>query len=401
MSSKRKITAVVLAFALAFCIVIVSAITGSGSKYNDVTYRSYANLVEDSDIPSLFRNDSVFASYKKYPPVISDGIEYVPVELFQGLPNVKISYSNDESNFYIQNKNSNKYISFSIRDKYAVTGQNKVYEVEVPTFFGVHYVPLRIVCTSTGIGCDTYNDGENKIYVIKVYTTPGLSAKELIQIHAPQIYSSQPDSSGTNSGTDDKPQITYKPGTIMLFYFSDGFSNAGSTLNTLLKQGIKATFFVTEQDIATYPDTIRRIYAEGHTLGLDFSKESEEVFAEGVLEEKINSAEKALYETAKTKTRLLYLPDFEDEEIKARIDAMGLCTVKTNLDSETGKYSGTTAFTRLNNKLKDIPRNCGSDVAYIKMSHNKSGNSVVASLSELVRANKPLKMGVYDETMSQ
>lgn len=401
MSIKRRFLAIVLAFALALCVAIASTIQGSGSKYNDLTYRSYANLSEDSDIPSLFRNDSVFSSYKKYPPVISDGIEYVPVELFYGLPNVKISYSDDESNFYIQNKNLNRYISFSIRDKYAVTGQNKVYEAEVPTFYGVNYVPLRIVCASTGIGCDTYNDGENKIYVIKVYTTPGLSAKELIQIHAPRIYSSQPDSSGPNSGTDDRPQITYKSGTITLFYFSEGFSNVGSTLSTLSKHGIKATFFVTEQDIITYPDTIRRIYAEGHTLGLDFSKESEEVFAEGVLEEKINSAEKTLYETAKTKTRLLYLPEFEDEKIKARISAMGLCAVKPNLDAETGRYSATTAFSRLNNKLKDIPRNCGSNVACIKMSYNRSGNSVVSSLSELVRTNKPLKMGVYDETMSQ
>ena len=176
------------ALVVATSVVFSATMLSSGTKYNDVTYRSYINLSENSDIPSLFRNDSVFPSYKKYPPVISDGLEYVPLELFYGLSNIKISYSKDASNFYIQNKKNNKYISFSISDGYAVTNSSSVLEASVQSFYGIHYVPLRTVCSTVGLGCDSYNDGINKVYAIKVYNTSGLSARELVAIHAPEIY---------------------------------------------------------------------------------------------------------------------------------------------------------------------------------------------------------------------
>ena len=162
MKKKRLVDA--LALLTAVCVLTTSSVFGTSTEYNDNYYQTYGNLGADSAVPSLFKNDDVFANYKNYPPVISDGIEYVPLELFYGLSNVKINYSDDNSNFYIQNKETNEYISFNISDSYAVTGQNKVYETNVPTYYGVHYVPLRTVCDTVSIGCSTYNDGENKVY---------------------------------------------------------------------------------------------------------------------------------------------------------------------------------------------------------------------------------------------
>ena len=524
MKNKRKLFAFIAALSCALIVIGSSSFMSSGSKYNDVAYRSYLNLSENSDVPSLFKNDSVYNSYKKYPPVISNGIEYVPLEMFYGLSGIKINYSDDGSNFYIQNKKSNKYISFSINDNYAVTDQNKVYETEVPMYYGIRYVPLRIVCSGVGIGCDSYNDGNNKIYAIKIYTVRGLSAKELVRIHAPQIYSpsvpetqkpeqtqqpsekdnttnitstpetikpgdtsedsdnkqedptgdkNEEDTQGNSSGNDGtkpntdtstvkpqqntKPQpstnkggkdqntsgkgndtatqkpedtrkpseiqmstvtrpakpvpseqkkeetvkTTYEPGTIMLFYGPENFENAERTLYTLSGQGVRSTFFVTEKDILSYPDVIRRIYASGNTIGIAFEEPAEELYLPGVLEERTKSTEDALYEITRTKTRIAYLPapgDAQRSDIDKRANALGLCIVNINGDSATDKLDGESAGKLMAEKLTDIPEWFGADTAYIKMSHTDAGNAVVGVVADHARAHDDLKLGLFDET---
>lgn len=460
---KRGITrfcAALTAFTIAVCSV---PLTGSGSDYNDKTYQSYGNLAENSDIPSLFRNDEVFSGYKDYPPVICDGVEYVPLELFYGLSNVKINYSEDESNFYIQNKKTNEYISFSVNDNYAVTGNNKVYQTNVHTFYGVHYVPLGTVCSNVGIGYSTYNDDANKVYAIEVYTNEkGLSAQDLVGIHTPQLYP------GSTSGTTDGSTLTgsianggfsgigtalpetpgytlgysenisdtynqnqsdgitgeknqgsenqdgsknnqtqkpseYRNGTVMLFYPSTGFSNAPSTLKALSSEKLRATFFVTESDILTYPDIIRSIYTSGHTIGITFDPEDSQLYKEGVLEERVKSAESALYEVAKIKTRIVYLPKDEEgicdsEQVSSTIESLGLCRVNLNADSKTDTFSSKKAESYLRESLLDVKKNFGSETAYMKMSHTASGNYALGVIADIAKSTSKVKIRLFDET---
>ena len=77
MKKKRLVDA--LALLTAVCILTTSSGFASSTEYNDKYYQTYGNLGADSAVPSLFKNDDVFANYKNYPPVISDGIEYVPL----------------------------------------------------------------------------------------------------------------------------------------------------------------------------------------------------------------------------------------------------------------------------------------------------------------------------------
>ena len=52
--------------------------------------------------------------------------------------------------------------------------------------------------------------------------------------------------------------------------FDDGPSTrvTGSILDTLKKEGVKATFFVVGERVAGREETLKRIAAEGHTLGV-------------------------------------------------------------------------------------------------------------------------------------
>ena len=444
---KRKLISVVAAFTAAVIIFSPSSF-GTGEEYNDKNYKTYGNLSENSEIPSLFKNDDVFENYKNYPPVISDGIEYVPLELFYGLSDFKINYSDDNSNFYIQNKKTNEYVSFSINDSYAVTGKNKVYEADVPVFYGVQYVPLRTVCDNVGIGCSTYNDGENKVYAIEIYTKEeSLSAQELLQIHAPELYTSSsepveekppevalpetgvPQSSPvsypvnqtqepTNAKPETKPDVQpdekqevkeqpkapeYKKGTVMFFYTPEHFENAEKTLDALDELGISAVFFVTEENILEYPGTVRRIYTSGHTLGIALQR-NEDIASGTVLEETLESAENALYEVAKVKTRIVYLgEDGKDipvlpDDAEARIEKMGLYAVKFNGDAETDKLSAKKAAENMRQNLIDIRRSFGSETAYIRLHHTDSAIATLGSAAAVSAAYPAVKIRHFDET---
>ncbi len=415
----RALCAAVAALIIAAC----ASFTLGNALYNDAAYEKYANFSQDSSVPSLFRNDSVFSAYKDYPPVISDGIEYVPLELFYGLSGVKISFSDDSKNFYIQNKNDNKYISFSIDGDYAVTDANKVHETKVPLYYGTHYVPLRVVCSSTGIGCDSYNDGENKIYVIKVYVTSGLSAKELIKIHAPGIYGSTtdqesesdttensdsqdnpPENQDGEGGNKDNPPENFGRRTLQLSFVGTGLKNAPKILDTISAYRIKAAFFVTKEEILEYPDTVRRIYTEGHTIGITFSESAEELSGEGALEKLITDAEDALYEVLKTKTRLVCLPPdnakiYEKSDINGRIEALGLRIVGFNLDARADILGSAAAGANLTESIKNLEANRGTTTAHIKLTLSESSRLVIYTLASLPAKHTGVVFGQITEVI--
>ncbi len=408
-----SLTATLCCLALLFTFF---AIHPSGAEYNDRNFRSYSNLSKNSDVPSLFKNGNIYAGYKNYPPVISDGIEYVPLELFYGLSNIKIKYSDDNSNFYIQNKKTNKYISFNIDDSYAVTGENKVYDAKIPTYYGVHYVPLRIVCDSVGLWCSTFNDGENLVYAIAISSSgASLSARELLEIHAPELYSKPEEPSGTEDPPviptpppeTQKPETPktpeYKRGNVILLYTDTNFANAERTLDTLAKYRIKAVFAVTEKNILDYPSTVRRIYTSGHTLAISFDIPREELFSDGVLEEKMISAQNALYEVTKTKTRIAYLGEDSRKntvsaEIAERVAILGMRRITANADSGTNTSDKKKASDSIRNNLKDIRKLCGSDTAVMKMYHTGGSVSAVGTLASVVSENPVIRILTFTET---
>lgn len=405
----RRLARIFTVLAVSVFFVFSVSVIGSSQNYSLNSYQGRGILAENSDIPSLFRNDEVYPDYKSYPPVICDDMEYVPLGLFNGLPNIKTNYSDDQTNFYIQNKKTNAYISFSINDNYAVTRDNKVYQTSVYTFYGVHYVPLKTVCSTVGLGHSIYNDKENKFFAIKVYSNEkGLTAKELVTIYAPQLNSGNTTGSGTTApdswAQDNQTQKPpeYKNGTVMLFYPSEGISAAQSTLKALSTRKLQATFFVTEADILNYPDIIRSIYTSGNTIGITFDAD-DGLYSPGVLEERVRSAEAALYEVAKIKTRIVYLPQddkgaCDSEQVLSVIEKLGLCRVKLNADSKTDIYSSKKAESYLRSALVNIKKSFGSDVAYMKMSHTKNGNYALGVIADIAKSTSKIKVRLFDET---
>ena len=205
------------------------------------------------------------------------------------------------------------------------------------------------------------------------------------------------------SGTAKPIEEQYRNGTIMLFYPEFNGDGIENTLKTLSDKNVQATFFVTEKEILDYPSVIREIYTYGHTIGITFDESYDELIAEDVLESKTESAENALYEVTKTKTRIVYIPMSDTEngdnsEIIARAEAMGICVVEFNGDYTSDSVSADAARKKISEQLKNIPASFGGEIAYICLSQTKVGDALIGVIADHARDHSQLKLGLFDET---
>ncbi|MBR5535776.1 MAG: polysaccharide deacetylase [Clostridia bacterium] len=93
--------------------------------------------------------------------------------------------------------------------------------------------------------------------------------------------------------------------------FDDGPThNTPVILDTLKKYNAKATFFVLNDRITENPDLLRRIIAEGHSIGLHGSSHDVNVIYSTPSKplEEMNKANENLYNTVGFKTRLIRTP---------------------------------------------------------------------------------------------
>ena len=202
---------------------------------------------------------------------------------------------------------------------------------------------------------------------------------------------------------DDEKEETFGTKVIYLSFVGKGLSNGNKILNTLSASNIKAAFFVTYDDILAYPDTLRRIYTAGHTIGITFTEDAEALCSEGGIEECIIRAEDALYEILKTKTRLVYLDTstntalYKEADMNSRIEAMGLRSVEMNVDAKTGILGGAAASAAASSAIKSLEVSHKTTSAYVKLTFSESARTVCTSLVKIASEQRGVSISLFDE----
>lgn len=166
-----RLTALVLSavitIALFSCYVVYPSTQIFG--YSDPEYYVYANIDGAINVPTIFRQDSGFANDNRFPLIIQNSIEYVPLEIFLGFSGVIVDYPEEANGFYIFNKNRNMYISFDMSTGYAVSSTKGAMYLETKIFYDVIYVPMRATTAEVGLFCETYVDRIRKLYCVRVF----------------------------------------------------------------------------------------------------------------------------------------------------------------------------------------------------------------------------------------
>lgn len=250
-------------------------------------------------------------------PIRSSGVWYIDYQCFtKGNLKVSSSYNAAERTLVLYTWDTT--LIFDLDTTTAYTSAEKVqYKAVSFAASDTVYVPAQFTAQMLGfeyiylsdlpmIRIKRPSDIPNNMFIyIAKSTIPGLletyNASKNSQSNTPSTQA--PESSTPSSNNTEKKNIR------LTFNITNG-ANLSKILDALSRYGYRATFFVQGSAVNNCEDALRRAVAYGHTLGTlsengsaDFSADSE------TLENALTLANERLFEVAKTKTRLVRVPD--------------------------------------------------------------------------------------------
>ena len=293
-----------------------------GASTNDKKFDNYNNMGENAknnsyNVPNLFRQDSPYSNVSRFPLVVKNGVEYVPLSMFILYSYVEVNYSKTGEDFFLLNNKNNRYISFNVKEGVASTHDGDLLKLSVQIFNNTRYIPARTVAVVLGFQCESYDDPARGIYAFRVYDEKASGTlSELVNSYISQIPESHRPKPPVNNNEDDPIKKLARRRVEMCFsdISTDSFAHI---MNTLDAYRVKASFSVSYEDVTTMQANIRRIYVSGHSLLVTSKAEGEtpKEYADSFVEG-LEKANEALGFVLKKTTRMCTLPADIPEEIK-------------------------------------------------------------------------------------
>lgn len=197
-------------------------------------------------------------------PFISDGMLYVPYTVFTENFGV-VSIYNSRDNLLILS-NEDKTLFFNTVDGGCYDRDGKTYAYNTSSYNGQAYVPAVFVSSVFNLLCGYYPNSSvvrikditssySDTYLISMLQAEMDAALEVFQ---------------EEMAREQEPEFV--PFDVYFCFSGALGESTGYVLDALAAEGIKAAFFVTAEDILANEALVRRIYVEGHTLGLTLSQ---------------------------------------------------------------------------------------------------------------------------------
>lgn len=449
---KKQIGKRVLSFFAACCLTVGFLVLPSSkslASYNDAVYDSYKNMnAPDSSgaaryiVPNLYRQDAAYANVKTFPLVVSEGVEYVPLDIFALFSYLEVVYGRISYSFYINNTRNGHYIAFDIDNGTTTTDSGETLDIESKLFYRTYYVPAKAVCDVLRINFESYDNPEDGIRAARISDSKAkYTLYELVKMYSPVknestndpddknddpvnnpddtpdnsgkddpvVPSDDPDNAGKNTETDTPkpPDDPYKNVAARYLYLTfDNLPNGNtdSVLGALRKESIKASFFVTQEALLAHPDTVRRMIADGHTVGLYISPaDGKNVLSNEELCARITEAEETLKLVTKSTARLLrlvpgYTRALEENGFFAYAAEQGYRFYHYTLDAGDGAGRAQNVFTSLCSAL------VGNNEKTVRTLHVRFGShaitaDVVTRLIEFCEKYPQFRIVSFDETV--
>ena len=175
----------VLTILLSFNVFFVT-----GETYSDTWMLGYNNMEPEPDeedvVPTLYKNDAVFANHRRFPLVVHKDVHYVPVEMFSGLSGIRLTYGYSIYYFYLATQDGTRYISFDIENEAVTTHEKKTYSLKTMVFYNTRYLPVKEVAKVLGLTMEIYDNPDESIYAVRLSVgKEKISFSELIRMYKP------------------------------------------------------------------------------------------------------------------------------------------------------------------------------------------------------------------------
>lgn len=262
---------------------------------------SFESIADDTP-PVLYRNDTKY-TITEYPVEMMESTVYVPVSFFVGLNGIDYEFDRKNSSFYLRNKNTGRFFSFSFNVK-GIVVDNTFTSVIFPLMNSTVYLPLEYCADILSLKIEKIHDkGTDRIRLTD--GSEKLTFKELVELYDPSAKPDDPSVINPEGPDISNPDL-YADRYLYITIESESGDQCEKMLDTLRDWDKKATLFFTPEGIKNAPLTVVRAFAEGHSIGLRCAPE------------KLEDANRILYEALGICTRLLRLPDgctlSDDEE---------------------------------------------------------------------------------------
>ena len=200
------------------------------------------------------------------------------------------------------------------------------------------------------------------------------------------------------------PEDPYKNVAARTLYltFDNIGGNTDGILSVLRASGIRATFFMTAEQIYAYPDTVRRVIADGHTPGLLVSPtDGQNVLTSEELLARITEAQEALKLVTKAQTRLLRLTDhtsaLEENGFFEEAAAHGYRIYRYTLDSGDGVGRAQSVFQALCTTLaENKPK--AAQTYHVRFGSHAVTAEVLTKLTDFFADYAQFSIRSFDET---
>ncbi len=220
-----------------------------------------AALAADSSICFIAINDDLMTlDYQAYS---QSGQYYVPSSTFSRL-RIYSSYHSAANTAVLTSSSRQMFFNVSTGETY--DNQDNYYSTSAIMRGSTVYVPLDFVCRQFGLSW-SYIKGNGYGDVCRITDgSQALSDSMFLSAAGPLMATWYREYTGSAVSPDNNPDGVVDADSVIFLSFR-GLPTS-DTLNSLLTYGIKATFFVTAEDILSEPNIIRRAVGEGHNIGM-------------------------------------------------------------------------------------------------------------------------------------
>lgn len=258
------------------------------------------------DAPLLFVNNAPWyrANQIKYEKIIN--LYYVPISVFDALDDVELVEDTRQATVMI--RHGNRYFSFdTATGEWAYTEESGQFYLKTYRLYTKErYVPVELICEYFGFRYEIYeNDGKVAMRISNAENTKKI--EDILQTYNPSMIKKETEAVTTESPEVSEPVLGDR--TVYLTFEDAPNEYTEGILDILAEYDCKATFFVTGEGAQAYPQLIRRMLVEGHSIGLHTMTGAVEYDDIDALIADLDSLNDLLRKITKQRFRLLRLPE--------------------------------------------------------------------------------------------
>lgn len=273
-------------------------------------------------------------------PFWTGGYLYIPTTVFTGSAREALGISQVLNN--AQNRvvlySGGRSLTYELGGSYALDNDGVVYYPGAVRRNGVVFVPAYSVSRCFDIVYSVIDVSRGSLvwlrqpdYILSDSLYADAAKYNMESVYAEYLrakeQASQP-AADPPASSGDRPVQTPEPAATELdgkrvFLCLEGGGNSGPLLDVLDSYGVQAAFFFPVRELESSGDLLRRMTAEGHSVGVLLDG------AEGPLEEQMEAGNRALAQATCRKTRLALLRDGGDGQA---LQGLGVLCVRPDLD---------------------------------------------------------------------